>query len=59
MKDQDTKSITKQIKRYAQVGGVVGKLATKLASQKYLGVKLNKDKHAAEIRSALGGIKAL
>ena len=57
MKDQDAKSITKQIKRYAQVGGVVGKLATKLASQKYLGVKLNKDKHAAEIRSALGGIK--
>ena len=57
MKDQDAKSITKQIKRYAQVGGVVGKLATKLASQKYLGLKLNKDKHAAEIRSALGGIK--
>ena len=57
MKDSDKKSITKQIKRYAQVGGVVGKLATKLASQKYLGVKLNKDKHAAEIRSALGGIK--
>ena len=57
MKDQDSKSITKQIKRYAQVGGIVGKLATKLASQKYLGVKLDKNKHAAEIRAALGGIK--
>jgi len=57
MKDQESKSLTKQIKRYAQVGGVVGKLATKLASQKYLGVKLNKDKHAAEVRAALGGIK--
>ena len=57
MKDLESKSLSKQIKRYAQVGGVVGKLATKLASQKYLGVKINKNKHAAEIRSALGGIK--
>ena len=57
MKDLETKSFSKQIKRYAQVGGVVGKLATKLASQKYLGLKLDKNKHAAEIRSALGEIK--
>ena len=57
MKNSESKSITKQIKRYAQVGGIVGKLATKLASQKYLGVKLDKNKHAAEIRSALGSIK--
>jgi predicted unusual protein kinase regulating ubiquinone biosynthesis (AarF/ABC1/UbiB family) len=57
MKDSESKSITKQIKRYAQVGGIVGKLATKLASQKYLGIKLDKNKHAAEIRAALGGIK--
>jgi len=57
MKDKESKSLGKQLKRYAQVGGVVGKLATKLASQKYLGVKLNKEKHAEEIRFALGGIK--
>ena len=57
MADTESRSIAKQIKRYAQVGGVVGKLATKLASQKYLGVKLDKEKHALEIREALGGIK--
>ena len=57
MKDLESKSLTKQIKRYAQVGGVVGKLATKLATQKYLGVKIDKKKHAEEIRAALGGIK--
>ena len=57
MKDSDSKTIVKQIKRYVQVGGVVGKLATKLASQKYLGVKLDKNKHAAEVRTALGDIK--
>ena len=49
MKDLESKSLSKQIKRYAQVGGVVGKLATELASQKYLGVKIDKNKHAIEI----------
>ena len=44
MKDMESKSLPKQIKRYAQVGGVVGKLATKLATQKYLGVKIDKKK---------------
>ena len=57
MKDKEAKSVAKQIKRYAQVGGVVGKLATKLATQRYLGVKIDKQKHAAEIRRTLGGIK--
>ena len=44
MKDRESKSFAKQIKRYAKVGGVVGALATKLAGQKYLGVKLDKKK---------------
>jgi len=57
MSDSESISFSKQIKRYAKVGGVVGKLATKLASQKYLGIKLDKDKHALEIRNALGSIK--
>ena len=56
-KDNESVTFTKQIKRYAQVGGVVGTLATKLASNKYLGVKLDKRKHAVEIRSSLGNIK--
>ena len=38
-KDAESVTFAKQIKRYAQVGGVVGTLATKLASKKYLGVK--------------------
>ena len=57
MKDNESKSFTKQIKRYAQVGGVVGTLAAKIVSQKYLGVKLDKKKHATEVRNALGNIK--
>ena len=57
MKDTESKSFSKQIKRYAQVGGVVGKLATKLAGKKYFGFKLDKNKHALEIRNELGRIK--
>ena len=56
-KDKESISFAKQIKRYAKVGGVVGTLATKLAGQKYLGVKLDKKKHATEVRNALGNIK--
>ena len=56
-KDAESVTFAKQIKRYVQVGGVVGTLATKLASKKYLGVNLDKTKHAKEIRSALGNIK--
>ena len=57
MKDKETKSFSKKIKRYAKVGGVVGKLATELASQKYLGLKLDKNKHALKVKNALGNIK--
>ena len=56
-KDAESVTFAKQIKRYVQVGGVVGTLATKLASKKYLGVKLDKKKHAKEIRLSLGNIK--
>ena len=52
-KDKESISFAKQIKRYAKVGGVVGTLATKLAGQKYLGVKLDKKKHATEVKNAL------
>ncbi len=56
-KDKESISFAKQIKRYAKVGGVVGTLATKLAGQKYLGIKLDKKRHAIEVRNTLGNIK--
>ncbi|PPR46664.1 MAG: putative protein kinase UbiB [Alphaproteobacteria bacterium MarineAlpha5_Bin9] len=55
--DIEKNSLFKQMKRYAQVGGVVGSLATKIASKRYLGVNLNKKKHAKQIRNDLGKIK--
>ena len=43
--------------RYARVGSSVGGLAVKLAGQRYLGFSLDRDKHAGELKAALGGLK--
>ena len=48
---------TGRIKRYAKVTSAVGGLAAKLAGEKYLGLKIDKENHAKQLREALGGIK--
>ena len=46
-----------RIKRYVKVTSAVGGLAAKLAGEKYLGLKIDKENHAKQLREALGGIK--
>ncbi|MFN4312522.1 MAG: ABC1 kinase family protein [Ferrovibrio sp.] len=46
-----------RVRRYAKVGASVGGLAAKLGAERVLGVKLDRGKHAAELRAALGGLK--
>jgi len=46
-----------RIWRYARVGSAVGGLAARLAGQRYLGLAVDRDLHAAELRAALGGLK--
>ncbi len=43
--------------RYARVGRVVGGLAARVAGQRYLGLKIDRAEHAAELTAALGGLK--
>ncbi|HYM33465.1 MAG TPA: AarF/ABC1/UbiB kinase family protein [Candidatus Cybelea sp.] len=50
-------SIAGRVRRYARVGSAVGGLAARLAGQRYLGIKLDKAEHAADLRRALGGLK--
>ena len=45
------------MRRYAQVGTAVGGLAARLAGERYLGIALDRDRHAADLKAALGGIK--
>lgn len=46
-----------RVKRYAQVGRAVGGLAARLGAEKALGVRMDRDRHAAELTVALGGLK--
>ena len=43
--------------RYARVGRAVGGLAARVAGQRYLGLELDKGRHAEDLKKALGGLK--
>ncbi len=45
------------MRRYARVGASVGGLAARLAGERYLGFGLDRARHAADLRTALGGLK--
>ncbi len=45
------------MRRYARVSAAVGGLAARLAGARYLGLGLDRAKHAGDLRQALGGLK--
>ena len=53
----DRNSIGGQMMRYARVGRSVGGLAAKLAGERYLGMEIDRNVHAQDLRAALGGLK--
>ena len=54
---EDRNSLTGRVKRYAQVSTAVGGLAARLAGERYLGMGLDRGRHASELTLALGGLK--
>lgn len=46
-----------RLARYARVGTAMGGIAARVAGERFLGMKLERDAHAAELRQALGGLK--
>src|SRR5690349_13117628 len=56
MTDEEN-SLSGRVRRYARVSTAVGGLAARLAGERYLGMSLDRGRHAAELRAALGGIK--
>jgi len=46
-----------RVRRYARVGAAMGGFAARLAGERYLGVKVDRGRHAAELAAALGGLK--
>src|ERR1700751_3683371 len=53
----DDNSLTGRARRYAQVSTAMGGLAARLAGERYLGLSLDRGRHAAELKAVLGGIK--
>ena len=49
--------ITHRVKRYGQVSATMAGMAAKLAGEKFLGLKIEREAHAAQIMQALGGLK--
>ncbi len=58
MADYENKSgVGGRLKRYARVTTTMSGLAARLASERYLGMEIDRTKHAAQLRDALGGLK--
>ena len=55
MSDED--SFTGRVRRYARVGSAMAGLGARLAGERYLGLAIDRERHAADLRAALGGIK--
>ncbi|MGH7058983.1 MAG: ABC1 kinase family protein [Stellaceae bacterium] len=55
MSDDD--SFTGRVRRYAQVTTAMAGLGARLAGERYLGIAVDRSRHAADLKAALGGIK--
>ncbi len=53
----DENTLGGRIRRYARVGTAVGGLAARLGAERVLRVRLDRERHAADLRAALGGLK--
>ncbi|MDE2166439.1 MAG: AarF/ABC1/UbiB kinase family protein [Alphaproteobacteria bacterium] len=53
----DRNDLTRRVRRYAQVSTAMGGLAARLAGSRYLGLKLDRNEHAAALKASLGALK--
>jgi predicted unusual protein kinase regulating ubiquinone biosynthesis (AarF/ABC1/UbiB family) len=58
MAEEDERNrLSGRVRRYARVGGAVGGLAARLAGERYLGMEIDRGRHAEDLTRALGGLK--
>lgn len=55
--DDDRSTFSGRMGRYGRVGTAIGGTAMRLAASRYLGRELDREKHAADLKVALGGLK--
>lgn len=56
-RDSERNRLSQRMLRYAQVGANVGGAAARIAGHHILGMTLDREKNAAELAAALGGLK--
>ncbi|NMM43484.1 AarF/ABC1/UbiB kinase family protein [Rhodospirillaceae bacterium KN72] len=54
---EDNSKVSGQLIRAAKVGGAMAGLGARLAGARYLGVGIDKDRHAEQLKTAIGGLK--
>lgn len=55
--DDDRSTLLGRMSRYGRVGTALGGAAVRYAGSRYLGRELDREKHAADLKVALGGLK--
>lgn len=53
----DDNSLGGRLGRYARVGASMGGLAARVAGNRYLGLPMDRGRHASDLKAALGGLK--
>ncbi|WP_010300800.1 ABC1 kinase family protein [Candidatus Odyssella thessalonicensis] len=53
----DDLSLSSRLKRYVQVTSAMTGLASRLVGEKYLGLSIDRDRHAESLKNLLGGLK--
>ena len=56
MASNDNGRVGGRIRRYARVTTTMTGLAARMAGERYLGLEIDRSKHAADLRDALGGL---
>ncbi|NCF48343.1 MAG: AarF/ABC1/UbiB kinase family protein [Bacteroidetes bacterium] len=56
-KTPDRGRVGGRLRRYARVTSTMTGLAARVAGERYLGMQIDRQKHAADLRDALGGLK--
>ena len=57
MPDRESDRLSGRVRRYARVGTSVGGIAARMAGQRYLGLPADRERNAADLKRALGGLK--
>ncbi|MBI3453009.1 MAG: AarF/ABC1/UbiB kinase family protein [Rhodospirillales bacterium] len=55
--DEERNTLGGRVRRYARVGAAVGGFAARLGAERVFGLRIDRGKHAGDLRAALGGLK--